>query len=94
MYSTEPFKNFHYWLLSESTELYRETMRRAEKYRKEGSIDDATAVVSNFYKGTMNIKPIVYKKNEHIFLEKLFQKLIDSLPVTLAAGKVSGTPVR
>lgn len=92
--SLEPFKNVHYWLISESTKDYSETMQRAEEYKKAGAPDKAKDEVITFYNGKRNIKPIVYKGHEHIFVEKLFETLTESLPVGFASGEISGIPVR
>lgn len=94
LHATKPFNCCHYWLLSESLEIYREIMQRADKYKETGLSEEANAEISNFFHGKMNVKPIVYKENEHIFIEKLFQKLIESLPVPIESGEISGTPVR
>lgn len=94
LYAIKPFKNCHYWLLSESTEAFCKIMQRAEEYNKAGSTDKATVEVANFYHGKWNIKPIVYKKGEHIFIEKLFEKLSESSPVGSTSGEISGIPVR
>jgi hypothetical protein len=92
LYAVKPFANCHYWLLSESSEAFVNVMQRAGKYTTTGSPDKATAEVSNFFDGKMNIKPIVYR--EHIFVENLFQKLIESLPTAIKSAALSGVPVR
>ena len=94
LHAMKPIENCHYWLLSESVEAFREIMKKADEYNRAGKSDEATAVVSSFFHGKMNIKPIVYKQGEHIFIEKLFEILIKSLPTTIASGKVSALPVR
>lgn len=94
LHTTEPFRNCHYWLLSESADAFIKIMQRVEEYKTLGSFDKATDEISNFFSGRMNIKPIVYKEGEHIFIEHLFQKLMESLPAVIKPGDVSGVPVR
>lgn len=94
LYAVKPFKGYHYWLLSESMDIYHEVIQRAEEYKKSDLTDKANAEISDFFHGKMNIKPIVYKQGEHIFVEKLFQKLIEALPPSIITNEVSGVPVR
>ena len=69
-------------------------MQRAEEYKKASAFDKAEDEVAIFYNGKRNVKPIVYKEGKHIFVEKLFEKLTESLPVEFASGEISGMPVR
>ena len=94
LHTMEPYRNCHYWLLSETAEAFIKIMQKAEEYRKLGSFDKATDEISNFFGGKMNIKPIVYKEGAHIFIELLFGKLMESLPAVITPGGVSGVPVR
>lgn len=92
LHATKPFANCHYWLVNESSEVFLNLKQRAEKYSRAGFPDKATTEVSNFFHGKMNIKPIVYR--EHVFVENLFQKLIESLPTEITSAALSGVPVR
>jgi hypothetical protein len=94
LYSKESFKKCHYWILSEYTDSFSEIIEREKEYKRLGLSDKATDEVNKFFDGKMNIKPIVYKKDQHIFVEKLFEKLNESVPVALVSGEVSGQPVR
>lgn len=92
LHAIKPFANYHYWLLSESSKVFLNLKQRAEEYIRTGFPDKATAEVSNFFHGKMNIKPIVYR--EHVFVENLLQKLIESLPTATTSAALSGVPVR
>lgn len=84
----------HYWFLSESFESYKSIKQRSDKLKKDGDIIKAEHIMAQFYSGQMNIKPIVYKQENHVFLDNLLHKLSESKPVDTTPGEISGTPVR
>jgi hypothetical protein len=94
LYANNPFKEFHYWLIDESFPIYAGVIQRACEYRESGHDDKADNVISEFFQGKINIKPIVYRSNQHIFIEKLFQKLKETLPVSSELVKANGIPAR
>lgn len=88
----------HYWLLSESAESYRAIEQKSNELRKRKDFGEAEDVLSKFYTGELNIKPIVYKdvNNEsyHVFSQRLFERLIELKPINTASKEIGGTPVR
>lgn len=92
--AVEPFKNCHYWLLSESARVFSEIKQRVHQFNQIGRSDKGTLEMTKFFNGTTNIKPIVYKADFDIFIEKLFQRLIESLPTTIEPRETTGVPVR
>ena len=94
IHTRETLRYPHYWLLSESLESYGSIKQKSDELRKSGDVKKAEYVLLQFFSGQMNIKPIVYKQDYHIFTEKLFQKLGESKPVDTTPGEIGGTPVR
>lgn len=85
----EPLPEGHYWLLNESAGFFARVKKKTSEYESVGEHAKATAEEAKFYDGQMNIRPIVYKREQHIFIEKLFQKLQPTLP-----GELDGTVVK
>ena len=92
LYSLKPFPNTHYWLIDESADSYRDIINKVSELTKLGKNVEASAKKTTFYDGQLNIKPIVYKKGSHIFVQRLFDKLIDTTPVAMTPGVISGIP--
>jgi hypothetical protein len=92
IHARETLRFPHYWLLSESLKSYESIKQKSDKLKSSGDIKQAEYVLSQFYSGQMNIKPIVYKEDYHIFAEKLFQKLGELKPVDTTPGVISGIP--
>lgn len=67
----------HFWILGEGTPTYEGVTKVADQYSKKGRISDAEKVTRGFYQrfSKLGIKPIVYGKDRHIFVEKVIQRL-------------------
>ncbi|HDH04859.1 MAG TPA: hypothetical protein ENH01_03980 [Nitrospirae bacterium] len=82
----------HYWIISESAEIYKEIDEKVKKHMKRGENFEADNELNNFYNGKMNIKPIVYKDKWDIFPQRLFEKLVETNPVAIKPGVISAMP--
>jgi hypothetical protein len=78
----------HFWILEESTPIYDKVARLADDYSKKGRDGDAKDTKSGFYErfNRLGIKPIVYRRDKHIFLEDVMLRL-EKKPIV--AAKVS-----
>ncbi len=84
---------FHYWLLKESSEAYSIMEKESHALRKRGNVSEAESVQSKFYAGELNIKPIIYRGEYHIFSQRLFEKLLESKSTDITPGNIGGIPV-
>ncbi|MBF0519007.1 MAG: SIR2 family protein [Nitrospirae bacterium] len=78
--SPESFKQYHFWLIDETVKAFDETKQKAKIHTENGRTTEAESEYSKFFTGNLNIRPIVYKKDQHIFVENLFKTLYKPQP--------------
>jgi hypothetical protein len=90
-----PTRITHFWILDESNPFYSDSWKKAQEFRKHDLVTHADMAINAFYNefSSMCIYPIVYKRGQNIFIEKLIVELgRKSTTPSLQPGTASGIP--